>query len=150
MGPDRAVLRRPGFRLHTNLATATTTIDVDAGETVTCNFTNRARRGIIRIVTDAVPDAKRDFLFTEVGVPDFVLDDDGTFRNPSPTPRERTFANLTTGVYHVRETAPGGGYYLTGLTCDDPMVAVLFPFRTAGRSSTWIRVRRSCAHSPIR
>jgi hypothetical protein len=104
----------------TNLATATTTIDVDSGETVTCTFTNRAKRGIIRIVTDAVPDAKRDFLFTGSGVPDFVLDDDGTFRNPSPISSERTFANLTTGVYHVRETAPGGGYYLTGLTCNDP------------------------------
>ena len=111
----------PDSGSSTNLTTATVTIDVDAGEVVTCTFTNRARPGIIRIVMDAVPDAKRDFLFTgSGGVPDFVLDDDDSFRNSSATPSQRTFGNLTTGEYHIRENAPSGGFHLTGLTCDDP------------------------------
>ena len=71
-------------------------IDVAAGETVTCTFTNR-KRGSIVVVKDAVPNDAQDFSFTTGGglsPASFSLDDDsdGTLSNT------RTFANLVPGV----------------------------------------------------
>jgi hypothetical protein len=113
----------PDGGTSTNLGTSQAMIDLDAGETVTCTYTETAQRPIITIVKDAVPDAKRDFSFTgDLG--DFDLDDDGSFRNPSPLPRQRSFGGalgtLGPGTYTVRERAAGGSFYLTNLVCNDP------------------------------
>ena len=105
----------------TNLATRTASIDLDAGETISCTYTETAQRGRITIVKDAIPDAKRDFSFLgSGGIPDFDLDDDATLKTPSPLPRQRTFPNLTPGTYSVRERPSEGGYYLTSIVCNDP------------------------------
>ena len=70
-------------------------IDVAAGETVTCTFTNR-KRGSIVVVKDAVPNDAQDFSFTAGGglsPASFTLDDDsdGTLSNT------RTFADVVPG-----------------------------------------------------
>ena len=71
-------------------------IDVAAGETVTCTFTNH-KRGQIVVVKDADPDDPQDFAFTAGGglsPTSFSLDDDadGTLSNT------RTFANVAGGL----------------------------------------------------
>jgi plastocyanin len=92
-------------------------IDVSAGETVTCTFTNR-KRGEIVVVKDAQPNGPQDFDFTAGGglsPSSFQLDDDadGTLSNA------RTFSNVVPGSgYTVSETLPTG-WEQTGATCDD-------------------------------
>jgi len=99
-----------------NLGTRAATIDLDAGETVTCTYTN-TQQGSIVIVKDAVPNSAQDFAFTTTGtgLSAFSLDDDadGTLSNT------RTFTGLAPGSYSVTETALAG-WNLTGLTCVDP------------------------------
>jgi hypothetical protein len=92
-------------------------IDVSAGETVTCTFTNR-KRGQIVVVEDSQPNDPQDFSFTAGGglsPSSFQLDDDsdGTLSNT------RTFNDLTPGSgYSLSETVPSG-WDQTGATCDD-------------------------------
>ena len=57
-------------------AAPSVSIELAAGDTVTCTFTN-TQRGSITIVKDAVPDHPQDFTFSgDLG--DFTLDDDPT------------------------------------------------------------------------
>jgi plastocyanin domain-containing protein len=92
-------------------------IDVGAGETVTCTFTND-RRGTIVVVKDAVPNDAQDFSFTAGGglsPSSFSLDDDadGTLSNT------RTFDDLPAGSgYSVAESLPSG-WSQASATCDD-------------------------------
>jgi hypothetical protein len=84
-------------------------INVGAGETVTCTFTN-TKRASITIIKDAVPNDAQDFSFTatestDTTIPDFSLDDDG-----DPTlSNTRTFNNLKPGNYSVTEDGETGG-----------------------------------------
>ncbi len=92
-------------------------IDLTAGESVTCTFTN-VKRGNIVIVKDAQPDDPQDFTFTAGGglSPTSVsLDDDS-----DPTlPNAHTFANVLPGSgYSVSESVPAG-WSLGSATCDD-------------------------------
>ncbi len=114
----------------TNLATATAQIDLDAGETVTCTFTNRRppppppALGTIVIALDAVPDSAQDFSFSGGGssggagtvfLP-FLLDDDA-----EPTlGSSQTFADQNAGSYTFRQDALPAGWELSALTCTDP------------------------------
>src|ERR671923_55349 len=89
-------------------------IDVGAGETVICTFTDRKKGTIIvKKVTDPSPDpSNTSFPFTAGG-------------GLSPTSfslhngDQQTFSNLTPGSgYNVSETVPTG-WNLTSATCDD-------------------------------
>jgi uncharacterized cupredoxin-like copper-binding protein/plastocyanin len=91
------------------------TINLAAGETVDCTFTN-TKRGKITIVKDAVPNDAQDFAFTTTGtgLSSFNLDDDSNITLSN----SRTFTNLVSGAYSVTEGAVAG-WDLTGLTCND-------------------------------
>ena len=100
----------------TTTAGATATIDLDAGETVTCTFTN-TELGTIEIIKDTVPDDAQDFSFTTTGglsPATFDLDDDadGTLSNT------QAFTDVAPGSYTVTETAVAG--FATSLACVDP------------------------------
>jgi plastocyanin len=92
-------------------------IDLAAGEAVTCTFAN-VKRGSIVVVKDAQPNDPQDFSFTAGGglsPSSFSLDDDsdGTLSNT------RTFANVLPGSgYSVSESVPAG-WSLASATCDD-------------------------------
>ncbi|MGD8864929.1 MAG: hypothetical protein PVI81_05020, partial [Anaerolineales bacterium] len=99
------------------LSTRTASIDLDAGETVSCTYTN-SQLGVIIIVKDSVPNADQDFAFTGSGPSGydfgggFSLDDDldGTL------PNSETFPDLLPGSYSLTEGAVSG-WDLTDLTC---------------------------------
>ena len=103
----------------TNLGTATATVGVSAGETVTCTFTN-TRLASLTIVKHAIPHIAApntpSFSFTATGAgltPAFSLGDDGT------NPNSIAFTNLMPGgAYQVTE-APLANWPLVSLTCSD-------------------------------
>jgi uncharacterized repeat protein (TIGR01451 family) len=98
-----------------DVGTATATFNVEAGETVTCTFTN-TKQGTITIIKDAVPNDPQDFEFSRSFGANFFLDDDA-----DPTlPNTVTFANLNAGAYTVTELGPPAGWQLTNLVCNDP------------------------------
>lgn len=95
-------------------------IDVSAGETVTCTFTNKARGTIkIKKVTDPSSDTTTSFPFTGGGglsPSSFSLKNGDT----------QTFSNLAPGNgYNVAENVPTG-WDLTSSSCDDgsPVTAI--------------------------
>ena len=98
----------------TNVSSRTATIDLDAGENITCTFTNTYQYGSITIVKDSQPNSPQDFSFSGT-LGTFSLDDDadGTLSNTA------TFTNLTSGTYTVTE-GTAANWSLTGLTCVDP------------------------------
>jgi CSLREA domain-containing protein len=96
-----------------NLGTRTATIDLDAGETVTCTFTD-TKLGTITIIKDAVPNDAQDFAFSGT-LGGFSLDDDAD----GTLPNTRTFTNLNPGSFTVTEAAVAG-WNLTNLVCVDP------------------------------
>src|SRR5919198_3477999 len=88
-------------------------IDVSAGETVTCTFTNKARGTIkVKKITDPSSDTTTSFSFTGGGglsPSSFSLKNGDT----------QTFSNLAPGNgYSVAENTPSG-WDLTSSTCDD-------------------------------
>ncbi len=92
-------------------------INVSAGETVTCTFTNN-KPGRIIVVKDAQPNDPQDFSFTAGGglsPTSFQLDDDA-----DPTlERVFTFNDVTPGSgYTLSETVPSG-WVLGDASCDD-------------------------------
>jgi len=94
-----------------------TNIDVGAGETVTCTFTNR-KRGQIVVVKDSQPNDPQNFDFTASGglsPSSFQLDDDA-----DPTlSNTRTFANVAPGSgYSIAEIVPSG-WDQQSATCSD-------------------------------
>ena len=108
-----------GSSPSTSTATNVATIDVDAGETITCTYTN-TKLGTINIIKDTVPDDAQDFSFTHnivsspVVASPFLLDDDadGTLSNT------KTFTNVVLGSgYSVAET-PNPDFDTTS-DCDD-------------------------------
>ena len=104
----------------TNLSAGRATLDIDAGETVTCTFRNEpAALGTIRVIKDAVPDDPQDFAInlrdaSGTAAGGFLVDDDPG----STTPNEFSLTREV-GTYTAREDAVSG-WTLTGLTCDDP------------------------------
>ncbi|MGH3370886.1 MAG: prealbumin-like fold domain-containing protein, partial [Nocardioidaceae bacterium] len=92
-------------------------IDVSAGEVVTCTFSNR-KRGTIVVIKDATPNDPQDFSFTAGGglsPASFQLDDDadGTLSNT------RVFNDVAPGSgYSAAETVPTGWSQVSA-TCSD-------------------------------
>ena len=82
-------------------------IDVAAGETVTCTFSNR-KYGQIVVVKDATPNDPQDFTFTAGGglsPASFELDDD----SDATLSNTHTFNDITPGSgYSVAESLPTG------------------------------------------
>ena len=86
-------------------------IDLDAGEIVTCTFTN-TKRGTIKIVNDAVPDTDQSFSFSET-IPNGESD---TFSLDGGDTDTAIFADVPAGEYTVTENGPlPTGWDLTGL-----------------------------------
>ncbi len=93
-------------------------IDVAAGETVTCTFSNR-KRGSLVVVEDAVPNDAQDFSFTTGGglSPASLRPRRRLRRRHSSN--TRTFADLVPGSgYSVSQSTPAG-WDLDSATCDD-------------------------------
>lgn len=97
--------------------TRTASINVEAGETVTCTFTN-TQQGSITIIKDAVPNDPQDFAYTTsgTGLSSFSLDDDGD--NANTLSNTKVFNGLSAGPYSVTETLPVTGWDLTNLQCN--------------------------------
>jgi len=94
-----------------DLGAGAATIDLDAGETITCTFTN-TQRGTIIVEKQTDPAGGTGFGFTDtITTPNsFSLGDGGT----------KTFINVVPDTYTVTEDDPTvtpGGFDLTGLTC---------------------------------
>ncbi len=100
-----------------NDASPVTNINVSAGESVTCTFSNR-KRGQIVVVEDAQPNDAQDFAFTAGGgltPTSFSLDDDAD----ATLSNTQTFANVVpAGGYTLAQTAPAG-WDLSSATCSD-------------------------------
>ncbi|MBL8774374.1 MAG: hypothetical protein JNK12_00525 [Acidimicrobiales bacterium] len=97
----------------TSLASRRATIDLTAGEDVTCTFTNTSAS--ITIIQDSSPDDARDFSFTGClgsGCADFALDDDAD----GTLPRRQSSAGLAPGTYTVTQAADAT-WALTSITC---------------------------------
>jgi fimbrial isopeptide formation D2 family protein len=92
--------------------TRTATFRLEAGEVVTCTFTN-VQRGTVTIIKDAVPNDPQDFSFSG-GLGSFTLDDDGS---EAGTPSMMTFTNVVPGSYTVTEAAVSG-WDLSGVECN--------------------------------
>ena len=99
-----------------NLGTRTATIDVDAGETITCTFTDTGA-GTITIIKDAVPNDAQDFSFSGTCFTAFSLDDDanGTLSNIKG-PESHIPGTCTV----IEDAPPSPPWNLTGLSCVDP------------------------------
>ena len=96
-------------------------ISLQAGESVTCTFTN-TKQGSITIVKNAHPDAGKDFSFSTTGglsPSTFNLDDDGSEGTANDGLKSSvTFSNVPPGDYDVTEESAGSNWDLTGLTCE--------------------------------
>jgi hypothetical protein len=106
-----------------SIATRTATINVEAGETVTCTFTN-TQRGSIIIEKETDPQgATGSFTFVQNvdASGNFNLSDDGS----------KTFSNVVPGGYSVSENDPKPGFDLTNLVCDDANSTESVATRTA-------------------
>jgi plastocyanin len=90
----------------TDLGTRSATIDLDAGETVNCTFTN-ARRGTIILVQDNTPDDPQSFDFT------------GDLGSLTLGESSVSLTDLVPGSYSVSQGALAG-WTLIGLSCTDP------------------------------
>jgi len=95
-------------------AGATATIDLDAGETVTCTFSNSRDTGTIVINKAATPDDDTPFDFTE----DIPGANSG-FTLMDPSDDTETFNDVPTGSYTVTETGEVG-WTLDDIICVDP------------------------------
>ncbi len=105
-----------GSNTSVSPSTGTATIGLDGGENVVCTFTN-TREGVIAVVLDAEPPTGNDFSFSPSGnLPGggFVLDDDG---ETAVLSNQKSFSGLFPGTYTVQQTAAGGGYTLSSITC---------------------------------
>ncbi len=93
------------------VVTRTATINLEAGEAVTCTFTNR-QRGTIVIEKQTDPDGATDtFDFTDTITTPFTfsLADGDT----------QPFTNVVSGTYTVTETNVAPGFDLSDITCSD-------------------------------
>ena len=112
---DFTSLQCTGGGANTSTSGAVATVGLDAGENVTCTYTN-TKRGSIVIVKDAVPNDAQDFAFTSniTGSTTFSLDDDA-----DPTLSNTKTISVAPGTYTVTEGTTSG-WDLTGLSCVDP------------------------------
>jgi hypothetical protein len=118
-GWDLTGLSCMGGGSNTSTAGSVATIGLDAGEAVSCKYTN-TKRGSITIIKNAVPNDVQDFGFTTSGsgLMAFSLDDDAGVTGGDNTLLDtKTFTNLVPGSgYSVTESSVSG-WDLTGLAC---------------------------------
>ncbi len=102
----------------TNLATATATVAIAAGERVRCTFTDEKLGRIV--VTKAIRgEATSTFAFSAPAalVPAQVFTLAPTIANGSDS---RVFENVPTGDYLITESGPVNGFRLVSIACNDP------------------------------
>ena len=106
---------------QTSISGATASIDLAAGEHVTCTFTNKQQGpppppelAAITIIKNAVPDDDQSFTYSGT-LGGFSLVDDGSGNDNSIT-----FEDLDAGSYSVTEDALPTGWSLDSLSCQDP------------------------------
>jgi hypothetical protein len=87
--------------------TRTAVLNVDAGETIECTFTN-AQRGTLVVVSQTEPGAQGGS-FTFTGSPTGTIPADGTL----------VVANLTPGTYTTTEVDPAPDFDVTAVECND-------------------------------
>jgi len=102
-----------------DIETGRATINVEAGEAITCTFTNQ-RLGTLIIKKDATPNSDENFRFTRSFGGSFELEDDGNDNNGG-TDETRTFENLTPGSYTITEDQETG-WVLSDIVCSDQTV----------------------------
>ena len=105
----------PTSNSSVNIGTGVATINVAAGETVSCTYTN-TKEGSITITKVTVPSSHpQDFAFTTTGsgLSSFTLDTDAGDVTYSNT---KTFTGLSPNTYTVTEGAVSG-WDLTDVTC---------------------------------
>ncbi len=86
-------------------------INISAGQTVTCTFTNTKLGNLVIVKNTVGGDGTFDFTTTDNGLSDFSL------TTVSGT-KEKTFNNITPGSYSISETSQDG-WDLTSATCDN-------------------------------
>ena len=101
-------------------ATGVATLDVDAGETIVCTYTN-TQDATVRVTKDAIPDSDQNFAYTATGTgpaaftAGFSLDDDA---DPGLTNTMLfTFTASQLGTKTITETLPVSGWSPTNLVC---------------------------------
>jgi TolB protein len=101
-----------------DVPSATATIDLDAGETVECQYLDVPATGTIRIELDAIPDDPQDFIWTQNGpeVGFYTLDDDADPLLASFDERP----DQSVGSYQISTNFPPSGWDLTAVNCTDP------------------------------
>ena len=112
-----------------NITTATASVNVAAGENVTCTYTD-TKLSSIRIVKRLHDDTTTAFSFS---VPT-QLDPSGTFTlTPSvaSTVATRVFDNVAPGTYTIAETPIPAGWTLLGISCVDPTADTVVNFNAA-------------------
>lgn len=89
-------------------------IDLAAGETVTCTFTNTAQATLI-VAKETAPDhSSQEFKFTKTS--GFEING-GTFDLTDGTNTGNTYANVTPGTYVVNEAVPAGWRSPPSIAC---------------------------------
>lgn len=102
-----------------NIVSGRATLNVEAGEAITCTFTNE-KLGTLIIKKDATPNSDENFRFTRSFGSSFELEDDGNDNNGG-TDETRTFENLAPGSYTVTEDSKTG-WTLSNIVCSDQTV----------------------------
>ena len=97
---------------------ATATVDIQAGDDVTCTFTNK-QDATVQVVKDAQPDGAQDFAFTTSGLgAGFSLDDDSDATLSNTNSITVTAGGLGFGSKSIAET-PTSGWTLTSTSCQN-------------------------------
>ena len=96
-----------GTATTTDLNTGVASIGLDAGETITCTYTNTQRARLI-VEKQTNPAGRARFDFTGAATGAFILNDDGN----------KPVGNLVPGDYTVTELAEAG-WDLTSIVCND-------------------------------
>ena len=102
-----------------DILTSTATFNVQAGEDVTCTFTN-ASQGAIHIIEDTQPDGPQNFNFANSGgsPATFTLDDDaGLGGDEALFSNTRTYASVAPGVYTINQSTVAG-WDLSNIACE--------------------------------
>ncbi|MGH9891309.1 MAG: prealbumin-like fold domain-containing protein, partial [bacterium] len=105
----------------TSTSARTATIDVDAGESVTCTYTN-TKRGSVTVVKNTVG-GDGTFAYTSTLDLTSLTTSSGTI--------SQTFNDLQPGSFTVTETDPAPAFDFTSLVCSDPDNGTSTSARTA-------------------
>lgn len=112
---------------------AISSIDLSAGETVTCTFTN-TKRSNLTIVKDAEPNDLQDFQFGgTLGA--FALDDDaGMPEATADLLNSKSATGIVAGAYTIGETEPNNFWVLDSASCVTTGTSDVYPSTLSGTS----------------